>query len=149
MCIYNPRISPRMNWSVIGLFGRVINNNVELCSDWLFQSAAQCWALLWLAVSQCGSFQLISHTAGRKHREENIYFNTFSRQVIILYIKWKCGHQGAAIICGALKLLSNARSLFTFTFKIHDRMNSVYTMERQYLPHILQDQMLVSGVQDL
>ncbi len=25
----------------------------------------------------------------------------------------------------------------------------VYTMERQYLPHILQDQMLVSGAQDL
>ncbi len=26
---------------------------------------------------------------------------------------------------------------------------SVYTMERQYLPHILQDQMLISGAQDL
>ncbi len=46
-----------MKWSVIGLLcGRVMmNNNVELCSDWLFHSAAQCWALLWLAVSQCGS----------------------------------------------------------------------------------------------
>ncbi len=44
----------RMKRSVIG-FGRVMNNNVELCSDWLFHSAAQCWALLWLAVSQCGS----------------------------------------------------------------------------------------------
>ncbi len=29
--------------------------NVELCSDWLFHSVAQCWALLWLAVSLCGS----------------------------------------------------------------------------------------------
>ncbi len=28
--------------SVIGLFGRVMNNNVELCSDWLFHCAAQC-----------------------------------------------------------------------------------------------------------
>ncbi len=26
--------------SVIGLFGRVMNNNVELCSDWLFHCAA-------------------------------------------------------------------------------------------------------------
>ncbi len=114
-----------MNWSVIGLFGRVINNNVELCSDWLFQSAAQCWALLWLAVSQCGSFQLISHTAGRKHREENIYFNTFSRQVIILYIK--CGHQGAAINmrgtetafkCTIAFLLSLSLSRFTIAWTL-------------------------------
>ncbi len=47
--------------------------------------------------------------------------------------------------------IENARSLFsfTFTFEICDRTNSVYTMERQYLPHILQDQMLVSGAQDL
>ncbi len=29
-----------MKWSVITLFGRVMNNNVELCSDWLFHSAA-------------------------------------------------------------------------------------------------------------
>ncbi len=41
---------PGIKRSVIGLFGRVMNNN-ELCSDWLFHSAA----LLWLAVSQCGS----------------------------------------------------------------------------------------------
>ncbi len=44
-----------MKWSVITLFERVKNNNVELCSNWLFHSAAQCRALLWLAVSQCGS----------------------------------------------------------------------------------------------
>ncbi len=36
-----------------------------------------------------------------------------------------------------------------FYFHFRDRTNSVYTMERQYLPHILQDQMLVSGAQDL
>ncbi len=29
-----------MKWSVIGLSGRVMNNNVELCSDWLFHSVA-------------------------------------------------------------------------------------------------------------
>ncbi len=38
---------------------------------------------------------------------------------------------------------------FYFRFEIRDRTNSVYTMERQNLPHILQDQMLVSGAQDL
>ncbi len=53
------------------------------------------------------------------------------------------------LICWVLKLLSNAQSLFSFTFAIHVRTHSVYTMERQYLPHILQDQMLVSGAQDL
>ncbi len=47
------------------------------------------------------------------------------------------------LICWALKLLLNAQSLFSFTFEIRDRM------ERQYLPHILQDQMLVSGATDL
>ncbi len=39
MSIYNPIFLPRMKRSVIGLFGRVMNNN-ELCSDWLFHSAA-------------------------------------------------------------------------------------------------------------
>ncbi len=55
------------------------------------------------------------------------------------------------IIFSQSKLLSNAQSLFTFTFafKICGRTYSVYTMEWQYLPHILQDQMLVSGAQDL
>ncbi len=46
------------------------------------------------------------------------------------------------LICGALKLLWNARSLFSFTFEIRNRTNSVYTMEQQYLPHIFQEQML-------
>ncbi len=36
-----------------------------------------------------------------------------------------------------------------FYFHFRDRTNSVYTMEWQYLPHIFQDQMLVSGAQDL
>ncbi len=36
-----------------------------------------------------------------------------------------------------------------FYFHFRDRTYSVYTMERQYLPHILQDQTLVSGAQDL
>ncbi len=39
--------------ALIGCF--TVRLNVELCSDWLFHSASQCWALLWLAVSQCGS----------------------------------------------------------------------------------------------
>ncbi len=46
-------------------------------------------------------------------------------------------------------MLSNAQWLFTFTFTIRDRTNSVEAMEWQYLPHILHDQMLVSAAQDL
>ncbi len=38
---------------------------------------------------------------------------------------------------------------FIFDFEICDRTKSVYTMERQYLAHIWQDQMLVSDAQDL
>ncbi len=53
------------------------------------------------------------------------------------------------LICGEFKWLSNAQSLFSFTFMIWDRKYSVYTMERQHLSRILQDQMLVSGAQDL
>ncbi len=50
-----------------------------------------------------------------------------------------------------IELLLNARSLFSFTFTFRDSRSHVlcYTMERQYLPHILQDQMFVSGAQDL
>ncbi len=45
-----------MKWAVITLFRRVMNNNVKLYSNWLFH------------------MRLISvtHTAGRKHRE-NIF----------------------------------------------------------------------------
>ncbi len=38
---------------------------------------------------------------------------------------------------------------FTFTFEIRDHTYSVYTKERQYLPCVLQDQILVSGARDL
>ncbi len=50
-----------MKRSVIGLFGRVMNNN-ELCSDWLFHSATR---------QQEGN------------TEENIHLNTFSRSYIV------------------------------------------------------------------
>ncbi len=43
-------------------------------------------------------------------------------------------------------LNDRARDRFTFTLEIHIH---VYTMERQYLPHILQDSMFVSDAQDL
>jgi len=36
MFIYNSRICPSMKWAVLSLFERVMNNNVELRSDWLF-----------------------------------------------------------------------------------------------------------------
>ncbi len=65
----------------------------------------------------------------------------------------------ALIACFTVQLISVAHTagrkqgkyiyFNTFTFEIRDRTNSVYTLERQYLPHILQDQMLVSGARDL
>ncbi len=83
---------PRMKWSVITLFGRVMNNNVELCSDLLFHSAAQCWALLGLH-----SAAHFSSSHSRKETQGKYIFQYFLTQlyhwVIILYIKW--GHQGA------------------------------------------------------
>ncbi len=59
-----------------------MNNNVELCSDWLFQSAAH-----------------FSSSHSRKQTQGKYIFQYFLSQlyhlVIILYIK--CRHQGAAI----------------------------------------------------
>ncbi len=75
-----------MKRSVIGLFGRVMNNmssaligcftvllNVELCSDWLFHSA--------------------THQQGRNIFK--YFLSQLYHQVIILYIKRR--HQGAVI----------------------------------------------------
>ncbi len=71
------------------------------------------------------------------------------RWVIILYIK--CGCQGAAVNMQGIETAFRCTIAFYFHFhfEIRDHTNSVYTVERQYLPHILQDQMLVSGAQDL
>ncbi len=66
-----------MKQSVIGLFGRVINNN-ELCSDWLFHSTAH----------------HEKETQGGKYIFKYFLSQLF-RRVIILYIKR--GHQGAVI----------------------------------------------------
>ncbi len=123
---------PRKKQSVIGLFGRVMNNNVELCCDWLFYSAAR----------------FISSQEWKKGRK--IYISILSHTVISLgnYTVNKMRASGPLLIYRALKLLSNGR-LLTFTFEIRDRTYSVYTTERQYLSHILQDQMLVSGAQGL
>ncbi len=134
--------------ALIGCFS--VRLNVELCSDWLFHSAAQCCTLLWLAVSQCG-LMLSSALIGCFTVRLNVgYLNTFSRSYIIgLLGNIHAGIREPLLKCWALKLLSNARLLYRFTFEIRDRTNSVYTMEKQYLPHIWQDQMLVSGAQDL
>ncbi len=84
-----------MKWSVIGLFGRIMNTNVEHCS------------VLWLAVSQCGS-------------QEGIYiFQYFLvqlyRLVTILYIK--CGHQGAAINMRGTETAFKCTIAFYFHFR--------------------------------
>ncbi len=89
-----------MNWSVIGLFGRVMNNNVELCSDWLFHSVA--------------SSHSRKETQGRK-----IYISILSPAVIslgnILYIK--CGHQGAAINMRGNETAFKCTIAFYFRFR--------------------------------
>ncbi len=118
-----------MSSALIGCF--TVWLNVELCSDWLI------------------SVRLISVADSKKETQGGKYiFQYFLSQlyrlVIILYIK--CGHQGAAI---NMRGIETASYSFTFAFEIHDRTYSIYTMERRYLPHILQDQMLVSGAQDL
>ncbi len=117
--------------ALIGCFTVLLN--VELCSDWLFHSAAH-------------------FSSSQERNTGKIYISILSHAVISLgnyTVKTNAGIREQLLICWALKLLSNARSLFTFTFEIRDRTNFVYTMERQYLPHILQDQMRVSGAQDL
>ncbi len=139
---------------------------MELCSDGCFTVRLNVELLLWLAVSTCGSMlssaligcfqvQLISvaHTQQEGTQGGKYIFQYFLSQlyhrVIILYIK--CGHQKPLLICGALKLLSNAQSLFTFTFAFeihHSTKLCLYYGAAEDLPHILQDQMLVSGAQD-
>ncbi len=65
--------------------------------------------------------------------------------VIILSII--CRHQGATINMWGTETAFKCTMAFYFHFR--DRTNSVYTMKWQYLPHILQNQMFISGAQDL
>ncbi len=77
-----------------------------------------------------------------------MYISILSRTVILLgnyTVNKNAGIREPLLICWALKLLSNARSHFNFTFEIARTL----LIEWQYLPHILRDQMLVSGAQDL
>ncbi len=60
-----------------------MNNNVELCSDWLFHSAAH-----------FTSSNSRKETQGGKYIFQYVLSQLYHR-VVILYIK--CGHQGAAI----------------------------------------------------
>ncbi len=133
-----------MKWSVIGLFGRVMLSSaligcftvrlkVELCSDWLFHSA--------------GHF---SSSHSRKETQGKYTFQYFLAQlyswVIILDIK--CWHQGAAINMRGMETAFECMITFHFHFR-DSRSHELCKLQRQYLPHILQDQMLVSGAQDL
>ncbi len=89
-----------MNWSVIGLFGRVMNNNVELCSDWLFHSVA--------------SSHSRKETQGGKYIFQ-YFLPQLYRWVIILYIK--CGHQGAAINMRGNETAFKCTIAFYFRFR--------------------------------
>ncbi len=57
------------------------------------------------------------------------------------YTVYKIAAMREPHIMPGIELLLNAWSHFnfTFTFEIRDSTYSVYAMERQYLPHILQD----------
>ncbi len=111
--------------ALIGCF--TVRLNVELCSDWLFHSAAH------FTSSHC-----------RKETQGGIYIfqyflSQLYRRVIILYIK--CGHQGAAInMLLGIETAFKCTIAFYFHFRDLDRTHSVYTMDHQ---------MLVSGAQDL
>ncbi len=91
--------------ALIGYF--TVRLNVELCSDWLFHSAAH-----------------FSSSHSRKETQGKYIFQYFLAQLYrwYLYCNIKCGHREPLLICGALKLLSNARSLFTFTFTFEIRV---------------------------
>ncbi len=122
--------SSMLSSALIGCF--TVRLNVELCSDWLFHSAAQYWALLWLAVSQCASIlssaligcftvQLISavhrkETQGGKYIFK--YFFQLYHWVIILYII--CGHQGATINMWGTETAFNCTIIFYFQFRLRD-----------------------------
>ncbi len=97
-----------MKWSVIGLFGRIMNNNVELCSDWLFHSAA--------------SSHSRKETQGGKYIFQYILSQLY-RRVIILYIK--CGHQGAAINMLGIETALECTIAFYFHFRFRDSRSQV------------------------
>ncbi len=67
--------------------------------------------------------------------------------VIILYIK--CGHQGAAINMLGIETAFKCMIVFYFHFRDSRSHKLCLYYGGQYLPHILHDQMLVSGAQDL
>ncbi len=99
------------------------------------------------ALIGCFTVPLISimETHGEKYIFKYFLSQLYHR-VNILYIKR--GHQGAVI---------NTRGIETAFERSVDRVivsgsrctNSVYIMEHQYLPHISQNQTLVSAAQDL
>ncbi len=100
------------------------------------------------ALIDCFTVPLISkkETQGGKHIFK-YFLSQLYRQVIILYIKR--GHQGAVINTQGIETAFERSVDHVIVSCSRDTMNSVYIMEQQYLPHISQDQTLVSGAQDL
>ncbi len=77
-----------------------MNNNVELCSDWLFHSAA--------------SSHSRKETQGGKYIFQYFFAQLYHR-VIILYIKY--GHQGAAINMRGTETAFKCTIAFYFYFR--------------------------------
>ncbi len=88
------------------------------------------------ALIRCFTAWFISLAHMKETQGEKYIFQYFLSQlyrwVIILYIK--CGHQGAAINMWVTE--TTFKNMIDFYFHFRDRTNSVYTMEKQYLPHI-------------
>ncbi len=93
--------------ALIGCF--TVRLNVELCSDWLFHSAA--------------SSHSRKETQGGKYIFQYLLAQLY-RRVIVLYIKW--GHQGAAINMRGTETAFKCTIVFTFAFEIRDRTNCLY-----------------------
>ncbi len=94
---------PRMKRSAIGLFGWVMNNNVELCSDWLFHSAAH-------------------FTNSQEGNTGKIYISILSHAVISLgnYTVYKMRASGAAINMLAIETAFKCTIAFYFHFRVRD-----------------------------
>ncbi len=109
------------------LIWKVMNNNVELCSDWLFHSAAH-----------------FSSSHSRKETQGKYIFQYFLSQlyrwVIILYIK--CGHQGAAINMRGIETVFECMIAFYFHFRdcdrtIHSHREAFSAASRMFLMALL------------
>ncbi len=112
---------PRMKRTVIGLFGRVMNNNVVIIM--LSSALIGCFTER-LNVALFSYWQLISVTH-RKETHGKYIFQYFLAQLYrwVIILQMKCGHQGAAITM--LGTETAFKCTIAFYFRFRDRTNSL------------------------